>query len=153
LFQLTPHHTEGLNGSVINLLGLALAVPDHSTLTRRAETLEVPRSRVDSTGLKLCGAGEWLIEKHGTKTHRSWWKLHIGMDADTDEIVAATLTTNDVDDASQVGGDDKPVAALVLATAGNPALPRWRAAHALAARHGQSVITARSRQFRARPRR
>jgi hypothetical protein len=33
---------------------------------------------VDSTGLKLCGAGEWLIEKHGTKIRRSWRKLHIG---------------------------------------------------------------------------
>jgi hypothetical protein len=29
--------------------------------------------------------------------------LHIGADADTGEIVAAELTTNDVDDASQVG--------------------------------------------------
>jgi len=58
---------------------------------------------VDSTGLKLCGAGEWLIEKHGTKTRRSWRKLHIGMDADTGEIIATALTTNDVDDASQVG--------------------------------------------------
>jgi hypothetical protein len=53
--------------------------------------------------LKLCGAGEWLVEKHGTKTRRSWRKLHIGMDAGTGEIVAAALTTNDVDDASQVG--------------------------------------------------
>ena len=26
---------------------------------------------VDSTGLRLCGAGEWLLEKHGTKTRRS----------------------------------------------------------------------------------
>src|SRR5215213_2846441 len=70
--------TEGLIGSVIGLLGLDLAVPDHTTLCRRAATLEVPRPRsrrdgelmhllVDSTGLKLCGAGEWLIEKHGTK--------------------------------------------------------------------------------------
>ena len=58
---------------------------------------------VDSTGLKLCGAGEWLVEKHGTKTRRAWRKRHIGMDADTGEIVAATLTTNDVDDASQIG--------------------------------------------------
>jgi hypothetical protein len=58
---------------------------------------------VDSTGLKLCGAGEWLLEKHGAKTRRSWRKLHIGVDAETDEIVAATLTTNDVDDASQLG--------------------------------------------------
>jgi hypothetical protein len=58
---------------------------------------------VDSTGLKLCGAGEWLLEKHGTKTRRSWRKLHIGVDGDTGEIIAAELTTNDVDDASQVG--------------------------------------------------
>ena len=58
---------------------------------------------VNSTGLKLCGAGEWLIEKHGTKTRRAWRKLHIGLNAETGEIVAADLTTNDVDDASQVG--------------------------------------------------
>jgi hypothetical protein len=57
---------------------------------------------VDSTGLKLCGSGEWLLEKHGTKTRRSWRKLHIAVDADTGQIAAAALTTSDVDDASQV---------------------------------------------------
>jgi hypothetical protein len=116
VFRLALRQTEGLIGSIISLLGLTLAVPDHSTLSRRAETMEVPPPRssssiggealhllVDSTGLKLCGAGEWLAEKHGTKTRRSWRKLHIGMDAGSGEIVAATLTTNDVDDASQVG--------------------------------------------------
>jgi hypothetical protein len=41
---------------------------------------------VDSTGLKLCGAGEWLVEKHGTSRRRSWRKLHIGVDADTGRI-------------------------------------------------------------------
>src|SRR4051812_323961 len=102
--------------SIIRLLGLSLAVPTFSTLSRRAETLDVPQPRsgagigaepvhllVDSTGLTLCGAGEWLVEKHGTKTRRSWRKLHIGLDASTGEILAAALTTNDVDDASQVG--------------------------------------------------
>lgn len=68
------------SGQLNTLLGLDLAVPDYSTLSRRAETLEVPRTRpgsgpmhllVDSTGLKLCGAGEWLDEKHGTKPRRS----------------------------------------------------------------------------------
>jgi hypothetical protein len=58
---------------------------------------------VDSTGLKLCGAGEWLTEKHGTRTRRSWRKLHIGVDVDTGQTIAATLTMSDVDDASQVG--------------------------------------------------
>jgi Transposase DDE domain len=96
VFRLALRQTEGLIGSILGFLGLTLAVPDHSTLSRRAETLEVPRLRsstrigaepmhllVDSTGLKLCGAGEWLIEKHGTKTRRSRRKLHIGMDAET----------------------------------------------------------------------
>src|SRR3954462_6628135 len=84
VFRLALRQTEGLIGSVIGLLGLDLAVPDHTTLCRRAATLEVPRPRsgsgpvhllVDSTGLKLCGAGEWLVEKHGTRTRRSWRKL------------------------------------------------------------------------------
>jgi hypothetical protein len=112
VFRLALRQTEGLIGSIIALLGLDLAVPDHSTLSRRAETLEMPRSHpgsrpvhllVDSTGLQLCGPGEWLVEKHGTRTRRSWRKLHIGVDADTGRIVAAELTAQDVDDASQVG--------------------------------------------------
>src|SRR3954464_3001175 len=88
VFRLAYRQTEGLIGSVIGLLGLDLAVPNHTTLCRRAETREVPRPRsgnadagrdaepvhllVDSTGLKLYGAGEWLVEKHGTKRRRSW---------------------------------------------------------------------------------
>jgi DDE family transposase len=127
VFHLPFRQTEGLIGSVIGLLGLNLAVPDHTTLCRRAATLEVPRPRprsdgepvhllVDSTGLKLCGAGEWLIEKHGTRTRRSWRKLHIGMDADTGRIVAAVLTDKDADDGAQVGPlldqADGPIASL-----------------------------------------
>jgi Transposase DDE domain len=57
---------------------------------------------VDSTGLKLRGVGEWLFEKHGTSKRRSWRKLHIGIDADSDEIVAFDLTDKEVDDASHV---------------------------------------------------
>ena len=112
VFRLALRQAEGLIGSIIALLGLDLAVPDHTTLSRRAESLEVVRPRpgwgpvhllVDSTGLKLCGSGEWLLEKHGTKTRRSWRKLHIAVATDTGQIAAAALTTNDVDDASQVG--------------------------------------------------
>src|SRR3954471_12804452 len=79
VFRLAYRQTEGLIGSLMRLLGLDLPVPDHTTLSRRAATLEVPRPRsgsgpeagrdaepvhllVDSTGLKLCGPGEWLVE-------------------------------------------------------------------------------------------
>jgi hypothetical protein len=112
VFRLALRQTEGLIGSIIRLLGLDLAVPDHSTLSRRAETLQLVRPApstepvhllVDSTGLRLCGPGEWLVEKHGARTRRSWKKLHLGVDADTGEIIATTLTSHDVDDGSQVG--------------------------------------------------
>jgi hypothetical protein len=119
VFRLAYRQAEGLISSIIGLLGLTLRVPDHTTLSRRSATLAVPRPQlkstnaddsaqplhllVDSTGLKLCGAGEWLVEKHGTRTRRSWRKLHIGVDADTGQIVAVALTTKEVDDAVQVG--------------------------------------------------
>jgi hypothetical protein len=112
VFRLALRQTEGLIASIIGLLGLDLAVPDHSTISRRAETLEVPRPRpgrepvhllVDSTGLKLCGPGEWLVEKHGTRTRRGWRKLHLATDADTGRIVASALTDKETDDGSQVG--------------------------------------------------
>ena len=113
VFRLALRQTEGLIGSVIRLLGLELAGPDHSTLGRRTVTLEVPRPRssagaepmhllVDSTGLRLLGAGEWLHEKHGTKVRRSWRKLHLGMDAGTGTIVASLLTAHAADDGAQV---------------------------------------------------
>jgi hypothetical protein len=65
VFRLALRQTEGLIGFIIGLLGLDLPVPDHTTLSRRAKVLEVPRPRsdsdaepvhllVDSTGLKLC---------------------------------------------------------------------------------------------------
>ena len=89
VFRLALRQTEGLIASILPLLGLDLAAPDHSTMSRRGETLPVSRPPpgsepvhllVDSTGLKLCGPGEWLVEKHAAKVRRSWRKLHIGAD-------------------------------------------------------------------------
>jgi hypothetical protein len=100
VYHLALRQTEGLIASILHLLGLDLAVPDHSTMSRRAETLEVPRPRgakepvhllVDSTGLRLCGPGESLLEKHGTRQRRSWRKLHLATDADTGRVVAMEL--------------------------------------------------------------
>ena len=125
VFRLALRQTEELVGSILHLLGLDLAVPDHSTLSRRAETLEVTRPRwgrapvhllVDSTGLRLCGPGEWLAERHGTKRRRAWRKLHLATDADTGRIVPSALTDKDADDGSQTGqllSPDRPAGGLV----------------------------------------
>src|SRR4051794_34581780 len=75
VFRLALRQTEGLIGSVLQLLALDLPVPDHSTLSRRAETLAVPRPKagsapmhllVDSTGLTPCCTGRrcWRIEPY-----------------------------------------------------------------------------------------
>src|ERR671933_628049 len=155
VFRLAYRQAEGLIGSVVGLLGLALRVPDHTTLSRRAATLEVPRPRphaggrgdagplhllVDSTGLKLGGAGEWLAEKHGTRTRRSWRKLHLGVDADTGRIEAVELTTKDADDASRVGPlldqADGPIASLT----GDGAYDRADVYGAVAERHPEAAV-------------
>ncbi|MBV9913225.1 MAG: transposase [Sinobacteraceae bacterium] len=72
--------------SIASLLGISLAVPDHTTFSRRSATLPLPtRLRrnsepahvvIDSTGLKVYGAGEWQQEKHGERGRRTGRKLH-----------------------------------------------------------------------------
>ncbi len=157
VFHLAYRQAEGLIGSIIGLLGLSLRVPDHTTLSRRAATLDVPRPGnagagagagsepmhllVDSTGLKLCGKGEWLLEKHGTATRRSWWALHLGVDAGTGRIVAAMLTSKDVDDASQVDPLLDQVAGSVASFTGDGGYDQDRVYDSVAQRHpGAAVI-------------
>jgi len=141
--------TEGLIGSIIALLSLDLAVPDHSTLSRRAETLTLPplpqgdgpiHLLVDSTGLRLCGPGEWLIEKHGSTSRRSWRKLHIGVDSDTGQIVAAEVTAQDIDDGSQVGPLLDQVTWPVASFTGDGAYDRDDVYSAVAERHPEAVV-------------
>jgi hypothetical protein len=103
---------EGLIGSILQLLGLDLPVPDHPTLSRRAETLEVPRPEagsapvhllVDRAGIKLRGSGEWLEEKHGIRRRRARRVPHLATDSDTGRIVASALTDKDADYGARVG--------------------------------------------------
>ncbi len=111
-FKLPLRQAEGLTVSVVQLLGRELAVPDHTTVSRRAAKLTsiepdpLPRGPlhvlIDSTGLKAYGAGQWQTEKH-RRSRRKWRKLHLGVHARSGQIVAAILTDQDVNDASQVG--------------------------------------------------
>jgi hypothetical protein len=105
--------TEGMLASILRLLGLNLPVPDHTTFSRRSANLAVAQALstargpvnvvIDSTGLKVFGAGEWQREKHGGTGRRTWRKLHLAVDPDTGEILASELTTTEDGDASQVG--------------------------------------------------
>ena len=149
VFHLALRQTEGLIGSILQLLGLDLTVPDHSTLSRRAETLAVPRPRyggepahllVDSTGLRLCGPGEWLEEKHGTRRRRAWRVLHLATDADTGRIVASVLTDREADDGSQVGPLLDRVDGPVASFTGDGAFDRDDVYAEVAARHPEAAV-------------
>jgi hypothetical protein len=93
VFSLPLRQTEGFIRSILDLLGLQLPVPDHTTLSRRAQRWERRAGRlpsmpdgpihvlIDSTGLKIYGAGQWLDDRHGTRSRRSWRKLHLAVNA------------------------------------------------------------------------
>jgi len=95
---------------------------------------------VDSTGLKLCGKGEWLLEKHGTATRRSWRMLHLGVDAGTGRIVASTLTPKDMDDASQTGPLLDQVPEPLASFTGDGAYDQDRVSAAVAERRPDATI-------------
>ena len=101
--------TQGQMRSIATLMGVDIAVPDFSTLSRRGKGLVLPPVRrlsasrgpvhlvVDSTGLKIFGEGEWLETKHKIKVkRRRWRKLHLGLDLVSGEIICSELTTDDV---------------------------------------------------------
>ena len=112
MFHQPLRQTEGLLRSIAALLDIEIAIPDHTTLSRRGGGLTVlPKSfgrdeplhlLIDSTGLKIYGEGEWLDQKRGIRSPRRWRKLHLGVDADTPEVVAVELTRDDVGDVSQL---------------------------------------------------
>jgi len=110
VFHQPLQQTEGL--SIADALKIDIAIPDHTTLSRRSCGLTMLPKRnhrteplhllVDSTGLKIYGEGEWLDQKHGIRSRRCWRKLHLGVDADTHEIVAVELTPDDVGDIAKL---------------------------------------------------
>ena len=89
LFHQPLRQSEGFLCSLLKLMGLNLPCPDHTTLSRRNQTIDVRRHVenlppgpidfvVDSTGLKICGQGEWHTKKHGEKQRRHWRKTASG---------------------------------------------------------------------------
>ena len=81
VFKQPLRQTEGLMRSISKLMGVDIAVPHFTTMSRRGNGLSLPPKTaskttkpvelvVDSTGLKIFGEGEWLEEKHKTKGKR-----------------------------------------------------------------------------------
>ena len=99
VYRLALRQAEGLIVSVFALLGVALPVPDHTTLSRRGRALRLDLRAdagrgidlaIDSTGLRLArpsGGGR-----------EGWRKLHIAVDPDTGRVLAEELTRSEAHD-------------------------------------------------------
>ncbi len=108
VFGLPLRQAEGFLRSLLSLMNVDLEAPDHTTLSRRGQQLDVRLRRVpvdeplhliiDSTGLSIVGEGEWDAAKHGGRGRRGWKKLHLGVDR-AGMIVAQVVTDSNVDDA------------------------------------------------------
>jgi Transposase DDE domain len=140
--------TEGLLRSLLTLLGVSLAVPDHTTFSRRSAglslTTEWKRKTgpvhvvMDSTGLKIYGAGEWQAEKHGERGRRAWRKLHLAVHPDSGEILASELTSHEVGDPSMVVPLLDQIPGIIASVTADGAYDGEPVYHAIAARQPQA---------------
>ncbi|KAF1010628.1 MAG: hypothetical protein E5299_01622 [Burkholderia gladioli] len=53
---------------------------------------------VDSTGLKVYGAGEWKVHQHGYSKRRTWRKVHLALNGNTGQVRATLMPHQDVAD-------------------------------------------------------
>lgn len=104
VYHLPLRALQGFLFSMIVLLLPDLPIPSYSQICRRAKNLgrdieklsqKRPKDIVfDSTGLKVYGEGEWKVRQHGVSKRRTWRKLHIGLDPQSNEIILGELTSN-----------------------------------------------------------
>lgn len=109
-FRLPLRQAKDFPRSLFSLTDLVLKVPDHSTLSRRAGTLEITPLRVpagrplvqilDSTGLPITGEGQWAEAEHGERGGRSWRMLPFAVNS-RGQILHHELTISDSGDAHE----------------------------------------------------
>lgn len=109
VFRTALRALQGFVNSLIESLGLDIVCPHYSVFSRRAKDLRIPLRKLlkpgekwnvvfDTTGVKVFGEGEWKVRKHGYSKRRTWRKIHVGMCADSGQIVVSAMTSNNVSD-------------------------------------------------------
>jgi hypothetical protein len=164
VFGLPLRQAEGFLRSVLSLMNVDLEAPDHTTLSRRSQNLNVDLHRVpddrpihlivDSTGLSIVGEGEWAAAKVGGRGRRGWKKLHLGVDR-TGVIIAQALTYGSADDAKAALDLIESIEGDLESLTADPAYDSLAIYDASSARGAEVVVppsksATRSRQRRSR---
>lgn len=108
LFSLSLRATEGFLSSIFRLMDIDCSSPGYSCLSKRARIAQITYKRpsrgevahvvIDSTGVKTFGEGEWHVKKHGKEKRRRWRKIHLAVDSQTHEVIAAQVSLDSVGD-------------------------------------------------------
>jgi hypothetical protein len=109
VFHVALRQLQGLVMSLIQILKVDVICPHYSAFSRRAKELDIPMRKFlkrgehlniifDSTGIKVFGEGEWKVRKHGYSKRRTWKKVHVGMCADSGQVIVNAVTSNEISD-------------------------------------------------------
>ena len=108
VFHLPLRQTEGFLRSLSQMLDVDLPIPDHTTLSRRLQKLGEIQIHGGATNRPM----HLLIDSTGLRIHvsqlrkpprdRAWRKLHLAVDAETDQIVASELTGHRTRDSTRL---------------------------------------------------
>ena len=110
VYKLTFRSLEGFFSSLLSMLESDIESPNYTLFCKRghevASLLPKLSNRrplevvIDTSGLKIFGAGEWRTYKHGREKRRRWIKVHVAVDPNTGECVSAIVTDETKGDAS-----------------------------------------------------
>jgi hypothetical protein len=153
LLRLPYRQTEGFVRGILAMLADGLSVPDFTSAAKRAAKLGValpvlPRRGhvdivLDSTGLKVFGEGEWKVRQHGPSKRRTWRKLHLAIDPDTQEIVAEVLTTNAGHDGDQAEALLEEAPGKINSVTADGGYDQWKVYQAIERRGARPQIAPR----------
>jgi hypothetical protein len=153
VFHLPLRQTQGLASSLFRMLNLPLPTPHYSLLSRRARLLQItlaaPSAQsikhlvFDASGLKVFGEGEWKVRTHGKDYRRRWRKLHISIDADSQQIITVLLTDATVVDPRTLPRQLKQVESPVERVYGDGAFDSRQCYRAIHRRGARAIIPPR----------
>jgi len=143
---------QGLMRDILQLMQTGCQCPDYTTICRRARGVVVPfkvgrkgplNLVFDSTGLKVYGEGEWQARKHGFSYRRGWKKIHIAMCAETQQIVAASISDKEFGDSQALPELLDAISGEISEVIGDGAYDSRRCYEAIHQRGAKAVIPPR----------
>ena len=111
-YHLPYRALEGFVKFLCSLKKLFPKTPTYSLICKRAVSLRksLPKLSfrrpstvlIDASGVKVYGEGEWKVKIHGPGRPRKWIKVHIAVDANSQEIVAVATTESSTHDSQMI---------------------------------------------------